>query len=218
MELDHAFILCAAGAPEAAALSRLGLKEGSTNTHPGQGTASRRFFFRNAYVELLWVRDEREVRSESVQRTRLWERWSRRGQGACPFGIALRPAGDARAEQPPFPTWAYAPTYLPAGLAIEVAVDTPLNEPEFFYLGFQRGRARGAQEPIAHAVAAVEITGLSIGTPVPGPYSMAARLAEAGGVLSFNASSEYVLGLTFDGAIAGKTADLRPDLPLVMHW
>jgi hypothetical protein len=218
VELDHAFILCAVGAPEAVALSRLGLKEGSTNAHPGQGTASRRFFFRNAYVELLWVCDEREARSELVQRTRLWERWSLRGQGACPFGIVLRPAGDARGGQPPFPTWAYAPSYLPAGLAIEVAVDTPLNEPEFFYLGFQRGRARGAQEPIVHAIAAAEITGLRIGIPVPGPQSMAARSAEAGGVLSFNASSEYVLGLTFDGAVAGKTADLRADLPLVMHW
>lgn len=219
VELDHAFILCAAGAPEAALLSRLGLTEGSANTHPGQGTACRRFFFRNTYVELLWVCDEREARSEPAQRTRLWERWSLRGQGACPFGIVLRPARDTHAGQPPFPTWAYAPSYLPAGLAIEVAVDTPLSEPEFFYLGFQRGRAGGTQEPIAHAIAAAEITSLRIGTPVPPrPQSIAARSVEAGGVLSFSASNEYVLSLTFDGAIEGKSADLRPDLPLVMHW
>lgn len=218
VELDHAFIMCAADAPEAAVLSRLGLREGSSNTHPGQGTASRRFFFRNAYVELLWVRDEREAQSESVQRTRLWQRWSLRGQGACPFGIVLRPAADAHPRQPPFPTWTYAPSYLPPGLAIEVAVDTPLNEPEFFYLGFQRGRAREGQEPIAHAIAATDITHLRIGMPGPGPHSLAARSAAAAGVLSFNASSEYVLDLTLDGAVACETADLRPGLPLVMHW
>jgi len=43
--LDHVFILCSPGAPESGALNRLGLTEGSPNTHPGQGTACRRFFF-----------------------------------------------------------------------------------------------------------------------------------------------------------------------------
>ena len=218
MELDHVFILCAVDAPEADALSRLGLKEGPPNTHPGQGTACRRFLFNNAYVELLWVCDEKEARSEGVQRTRLWERWSQRGQAACPFGIVLRPNDNARADKPPFPTWAYTPSYLPAGLAIDVAVDTPLDEPEFFYLGFQLGRTRPVHEPIAHAIAATVITDVRVGTPVPGQPSMAARAAEVGGVLSFNASINYVLGLTFDRAKTGRTADLQPDLPLVVHW
>ena len=217
LELDHVFILCAVDAPEASALARLGLHEGPANTHPGQGTACRRFVFRNAYIELLWVRDEWEARSESVFRTRLWERWSLRGRRACPFGIVLRPAGSAGTERPPFPTWPYAPSYLPAGLAIDVAVDTPLHEPEFFYLGFQQGRAPGLQA-VTDGIAAPAITDVSIGMPAPGPESVAARSAETSGVLSFNVSSEYVLGLTFDRAIEGRTADLRPDLPLMVHW
>jgi hypothetical protein len=217
VELDHLFILCAVDAPEAAALSRLGLQEGPANNHPGQGTACRRFVFRNAYIELLWVRDEREARSQSVLRTRLWERWSLRDQGACPFGIVLRPADNARTERAPFPTWPYAPGYLPAGLTIYVALDTPLHEPEFFYLGFQRGRARALQE-VADRSAAPAITDVSLGILAPSPQSVAARFAERSGVLSFKASSRYVLGLTLDGAIAGKTADLRPDLPLIVHW
>ena len=218
VELDHVFILCAVDAPEAIALTRLGLIEGPANTHPGQGTACRRFLFRNAYVELLWVFDEREARSAAVRPTRLWERWSQRGQGACPFGVLLRPDGSTRAEQPPFPTWAYTPSYLPPGLAIDVAVDTPLNEPEFFYLGFRRGRVGSLHEPAAHAIAATAITDVRIGMPMPGAQSMAARSAEAAGVLSFDVSSEYVLGLTLDGATTGTTADLRPDVPLVVHW
>lgn len=218
VELDHVFILCAVDAPEADALFRLGLKEGPPNTHPGQGTACRRFLFHNAYVELLWVCDEKEARSAGVERTRLWERWSQRGRAACPFGIVLRPSDNARGDEPPFPTWAYRPDYLSAGLAVDVAVDTPLNEPEFFYAGFQRGRTRLAHESVAHAIAATVITDVRIGTPVRGQQSTAARAAEAGGVLSFNASSDYVLDLTFDGAKTGSTADLRPDLPLVLHW
>ncbi len=44
-ELDHLFLCCSEGAPEAATLVRRGPTEGSSNTHPGQGTANRRFFF-----------------------------------------------------------------------------------------------------------------------------------------------------------------------------
>jgi hypothetical protein len=53
LRIDHVFILCAEGAPEADAFLAAGLREGSSNTHPGQGTANRRFFFENFYVELL---------------------------------------------------------------------------------------------------------------------------------------------------------------------
>ena len=60
-ELDHLFILVAAGGPEAARLSELGLVEGAVNRHPGQGTACRRFFFHNAFLELVWVDDPAEA-------------------------------------------------------------------------------------------------------------------------------------------------------------
>jgi hypothetical protein len=68
--LDHAFIACAAGATEGNALVRLGFVEGSSNTHPGQGTANRRFFFENFMLELLWVSDPAEAQSEQTRRTR----------------------------------------------------------------------------------------------------------------------------------------------------
>jgi hypothetical protein len=72
VELDHIFILCAVGAPEAAALIRLGFSEGTPNTHPGQGTACRRFFFDNAYLELLWVHEEKEARGAELPLTVRW--------------------------------------------------------------------------------------------------------------------------------------------------
>ena len=121
---------------------RLGLKEGSANTHPGQGTACRRFFFENAYLELFWVSDPREAQAEEVLKARLFERWSKRNEGACPFAIIFRPADASVAAEPPFPTWAYRPSYMPAGVSIDIAKDTPLSGPEFFYLGFQGGRPR----------------------------------------------------------------------------
>jgi hypothetical protein len=54
--------------------------------------------------------------------------------------------------------------------------------------------------------------------PAGGPTSGAARMLEAGGLLSFERSDEYVLRLTFDRAISGQTADLRAVLPIVLEW
>ena len=44
-ELDHLLVWVDVGGPEAERLAAFGLTEGAPNTHPGQGTACRRFFF-----------------------------------------------------------------------------------------------------------------------------------------------------------------------------
>jgi Glyoxalase-like domain len=75
-EIDHVFVCAAFGAPEAEQLIAFGLTEGSRNRHPGQGTANRRFFFRNAMLELLWVESAEEAQGDNVRRLGLWERWS----------------------------------------------------------------------------------------------------------------------------------------------
>jgi hypothetical protein len=57
-EFDHLFILTDIGAPAADSsacakgdrLVTLGLIEGSSRNHPGQGTANRSFFFHNAIM------------------------------------------------------------------------------------------------------------------------------------------------------------------------
>jgi len=77
VELDHVFVCVAPEAPEADTLAAFGLVEGAPNTHPGQGTANRRFYFRNAMLELVWVEHEDETRSPIVAPTNLWERWTR---------------------------------------------------------------------------------------------------------------------------------------------
>src|SRR5687768_13979298 len=92
VELDHLFILTSVGAPAVDLLLGAGFTEGQGNIHPGQGTACRRLFFRNAYLEFLWVHDEREAQNEAVNPLQLWTRWRSRRIGACPFGIIFRPA------------------------------------------------------------------------------------------------------------------------------
>jgi Glyoxalase-like domain len=217
LELDHIFIMSAAGAPEATALVSLGVVEGPGNTHPGQGTACRRFFFEKQYLELLWVSDPDEARNEATRRTRLWDRWSARRSGACPFGIVLR-SRDDREPELPFPTLPYTPSYLLNGFTIHVAVETPLTEPEFFVLGFPRGHAPSSPQPHPGAVLFNDLTEVRIGTVGARPLSAAAQWAAASGLLSFDPSDEYVLRMTFDGGTSGKDTDLRPVLPLTLRW
>jgi hypothetical protein len=123
MQIDHLFIRVTKGGTEAEALREFGLSEGSGNVHPGQGTANRRFFFANAFLELLWIADEAEIASEQTRPIQLRERLSE--GDASPFGICFRPV--AR-----FPTWDYRPAYLPAGMNIGIATAAPLMEPMWF--------------------------------------------------------------------------------------
>lgn len=64
MEVDHIFICVQSGAPEAETLKKFGLTEGSSNKHPGQGTQNRRFFFKNSFIELIFLNNPEEASSD----------------------------------------------------------------------------------------------------------------------------------------------------------
>jgi hypothetical protein len=214
LELDHVFICCSPGAPEGDALVRLGLIEGSPNTHPGQGTANRRFFFRNAFLELLWVSEPAEARSEQTRRTRLWERWYQRTSGASPFGVVFRPEG-ASATTAPFATWEYRPNYLPPGLAIEFAEGVPLEEPELVYLPFVR-RSEPAHEPTDHTLPIRQVCGVTVGLPSAAGLSRPSQNVLSAGLVTYRLAAEHILELNFL-AEQEVTVDLRPNLPLLLN-
>jgi hypothetical protein len=214
LAVDHAFITCAAGAPEGNELLRLGFVEGSGNTHPGQGTANRRFFFENFMLELVWVSDPDEARNAQTRRTRLWERCTQRGSGISPFGIVFRAAGDQNLV--PFPTWDYHPSYLPQGISIQIAEGTTLQEPELFYLPFLRDSEFRAAEPADHALPIRRIRTLSVGIPNLTALSEASQSARSAGLLSYFESPQPLLEVLF-GAASSMCCDLRPVLPLVFR-
>jgi hypothetical protein len=218
MELDHVFVMCDVGAPEAAALHALGLREGSPNTHPGQGTACRRFFFGNAYLELVWVADADEAQAPGVAPTRLWARWSQRRRGASPFGIVLRGGPNPADAAPSWPTWAYRPSWLSEGQSLEFAQDTPLEEPEIIAMPFVRERVRAGLEPVDHDFPLTEITAAACGLDAASRLSAASRALRDSGLVSFEPAREPTLRLSFAGGAEGKTMDLWPTLPLVLEW
>ena len=221
VELDHIFICTEVGAPEADQLVAFGLTEGTSNLHPGQGTANRRFFFYNAMLELLWVRDEREARSPPIAPTRLWERWRYHFSGYSPFGVCLRPSAQHPVAGLPFATWEYRPPYLPPELRIDVATGTAASEPLVFATPFS-GRPDALPEerrqPLVHPKGVVEITGLRITLPRGKPISGVVRTLHRAGVVSFESGNDHLAEIEFDHGSQGQSADFRPLLPLRFRW
>lgn len=218
-ELDHLFICTAAEAPAAEQLIQLGLREGSRNVHPGQGTANRRFFFANLMLELLWVHNPGEAQSDRTRPTHLWERWS--GQGACPFGICLRPS-HAPIAQPPFPSWNYHPVYLPDALAIPMGTNAEVvTEPLVFYLpwGQRPDRADLAtRQPLNHTIPAHAVTRVALTQPQPQSLSPALQCVVDLGLITLQPGSHYAMTLEFDQAQAGQQHSFWPTLPLTLRW
>lgn len=212
--LDHAFILCAPGAPEAQVLLDHGFREGSRNTHSGQGTANRRFFFSNFMLELLWVEDENTATSELVRPTGLWERWSQRADLSSRFGVVCAGSPEPGAALP-FATDSYAPPYLPSGMRIEIARGFALIEPAVYWIPTASARRTSGDEPQDHAQPVREIVSLTIGLPLERFSPAAARLSQSD-VIELSESDPEVMELRFRGE-RELTIDCRPQLPLLFR-
>jgi hypothetical protein len=210
-ELDHIIFFCDVGAPEADSLKERGLHEGPTNSHPGQGTANRRFFFPNVYLELLWVENPLEARSSPASTTQLWDRWSRRKEGSCPFGLVFRPGG--RTAVAPIAAIPYSPRYFPAGFTIDVASGLPQNEPPLFFLPFARAALVEDSKPAGDKPAVGAIVGVTLHLPGTAKLSPALDALVAAGVISIEPAREYLLEVLHVGG-STEFIDLRPALPL----
>src|SRR5262245_8840884 len=212
IELDHLFLWASVGGPEADRLVAFGLTEGEPNTHPGQGTACRRFFFRNAFLEVVWV----EAQAEGILATGLWPR----GSGTSPFGLCLRPVRPGCGEVP-FPAWEYRPPYLPAPLVVHVGQGVPESEPWWFYLSFGR-RPDDASwprpQPLDHPAGLGEITAVRLSGPGLANPSEVARAVARSWAVSLAEAPESLAEVTFDGGQQGGKVDFRPWLPLAFLW
>ena len=220
MEVDHVFIRARHGAPEAEVLKAFGLTEGTPNKHPGQGTANRRFFFHNVFIELLWLDDVVEVQSESTRPTLLFERLSENSAGISPFGICFRPT-EINETKPPFPYWRYQPSYLPNSLAVEIASDVPLSEPMWFFLSFatRPDLAPSARlQPLVHQTGIKEVTSVSVSFPVANKLSTAGRSIVQSECMYIAEGEKQLLEICFDNETQSCSHDFRPALPLIIKW
>ena len=78
-----------------------------------------------------------------------FERLSTQNNIASPFGICFRPKNkdDNGAK---FPNWVYKPSYLPASLEVNVAKDSVVSEPMWFFLSFASRPDLAAKENNSH--------------------------------------------------------------------
>lgn len=218
MEIDHIFICTETKAPVGNLLIDFGLVEGSSNVHPGQGTASRRFFFHNLMLELLWVENVEEVQNELTKPMRLYERCLGTSNNISPFGIALRPTTEKNAA-PLFPVWDYHPIYLPPTIKIQVADHTPLSEPMYFYLFFATRQDKAKElEPMEHHSPLKELTHTIIHVKQDRMLSETANILNKLANLSIQQGKEHLIELEFDHGQLNQCKDFRPELPLIFKW
>jgi hypothetical protein len=220
-EFDHLFICTDIGADEADRLVSLGLAEGTPSTHPGKGTANRRFFFHNAMLELLWIHNAEEAKSEPIRLTRLWERWINRKEGVCPVGICLRPA-TSDSDTIAFSSWDYHPPYLPESISIAVGTNSDLlTEPMLFQIPFGKRPDQYPAEksqPLEHPVGLREVTRVELVSPAANNLSSELQAVTATDQVRIRVGTEYCVELGFDGEGQGQRVDFRPGLPLIMSW
>jgi hypothetical protein len=217
MQIDHIFVCVSkGGVREADSLRGIGITEGPPNTHPGQGTACRRFYFTNAMLELLWVEDGREAGDSP---TRLGERWKEAVEGdgnASPFGFILCPKVDGELPAAPFPHWEYRPETMP-GLRLWIASETSIEEP--MWCVFPARPAGGTMPPggTKHAAGIRELTGVRLHSPAH--FTLDPR-AFAGEVIDWQESADgrHWIELEFDSGASRMVADLRPELPVILRW
>ncbi len=188
MELDHVFV-CAEEA-DATLLTAAGLTCGINRVHTAQGTSNASFYFDNAYLELLFLRDEVEVRSPAVAPLRLWERLRWRETGACPFGVAYR------TNHPPRAMWQYAAPFLPSGLTIPILSPRDATEEPLVFI------SPGAVAPIDH--------------PTRFPLEHGGRRRRLNSI-QVQAGPHHLV-LEFETQSKPETLDFRPALPLTIRW
>lgn len=221
MELSfhHLFVFCSPGGPEADALVSAGFKEGSRNTHPGQGTANRRFFFSNGMLEFVWVENPDEIRSPLTRPTYLYERSQYLKTGFSPFGIGTY--GSSGEGTPPFPGWSYRPVYLPSNLEMWVADNGKSPEEPMLFYGsfFPLPSKTSGREPTVHPNAVDRISRITLLTAGKGrSNSQALEVFKKIDLLNFQDGQQPLATLVFDEAEQNHQLDLRPSVPLILRY
>ena len=212
LKLDHVFILVEPEAKVADRLLECGFREGPSNTHPGQGTANRRFYFANGMLEFIWVQDADEARHGSGRSLHFSERAE--DPTASPFGIIFVPRKDNASLDMPFPGWHYQPAYFPPPRGFHVGANSHnIAEPLCFYFPFQDP---GVPKPEPNRNPQT-ISEVIISTPSMDTEGVLA-LASQADRLSMRSGKEHLMEITLDRHDSGRTEDYRPAMPLILRW
>jgi len=215
LELDHFFILVEPKAQVGDRLVELGMQESFSRHHNGQGTSNRRFEFSNSMLELLWVRDPDEANNGPGRNLRFPERAI--NSNASPFGIVLSKKNKSDTGMP-FNGWQYQPDYFEPPMAFHIG-DNASNilEPLCIYVPFlepaeQEGVSDNIKSGKFKSISHVKIYSTEKN------ISKALAISNLAAGLTIDQAEQHLMEITFDDNRLGCTQDMRPNLPLIIHW
>lgn len=137
MESDHIFIFVEDQGSIADKLIEFGLTEGSSRIHLGQGTTNRKFYFKNFFLEILWVHDLSEFKNEKNEPMGLWQRSRFKNNNFSPFGLCI--VNNDAANSLFKDATSFQADYFPDGMALSIIKnqDSP-DLPWTFRLPFKK--------------------------------------------------------------------------------
>lgn len=194
MKADHIFIFAESG-KVADKLVEFGLVEGSSRIHTGQGTINRKFYFENFFLEILWVHNEKEIKSDLVRPIGLWERADHKRNEFSPFGLCI--VNDEDNNSLFENSYKYQPDYFPGGMLIEILKNE--NQPQLpwtFRLPF-KGQKKNDTEPKDHKNGIKSLTKVTFNCNGLTADKYLHYFKDQSNI-EFTSSNEYGLVLTFD--------------------
>lgn len=195
MDIDHIFIFSNQG-NETDELVDLGLTEGSARRHKGIGTANRRIFFDNFYLEILWVEDEAEAKS--VEKIGILERSRFARTGYSRFGVCLKNTEDTDAVFENSHQW--RPDFLTSEGHVNIL--TSDKSPWIFRFPKDRG-GKNRAEPRNHAAKIHRLTKVDLWLREL-DFEERLSLIAQNSALDFRRAPEEMLVLEFDGGVQRK--------------
>jgi len=208
MIIDHIYIFSNRG-QETDKLVKFGLTEGSGRKHQGIGTANRRVFFTNFYLEILWVQDPKEA--QSVNSLGIWERSNYQTNSYSRFGICLKNTEDTDSIFANSMKW--QPDFLPQGNSVDIIT----NEKMPWIFRFPRNRKRpDAIEPTYHQAEIQKLTKAIFHLKTLDFKEVLSNIEE-NSILEFHQAPEEYLILDFDNERQGKTQKF-PELSLIINY
>lgn len=206
MTIDHIFVFIDDKGKVADELVDFGLTEGSSRVHDGQGTTNRKFYFWNFFLEILWVHNETEIKSEQTKPTALWQRAEYKTNSCSPFGLCFVNSDDT--QQLFENAFKYQPDYFPKGMAIDIIKND--NQPDLpwtFQLPF-KGQKKNDNEPTNHSNG-IEILSKAVFEYKNSIDNQYLEFFKEENQIAFIKSSRNWLKLSFDGGKQGKAKDFE---------
>ncbi len=195
MEIDHIFVFSSCQGKETDELVDFGFVEGSNRVHPGQGTVNRKIYFENFFLEIVWVHNEAEIRSDNVSKIKLWERSDFLNNGHSRFGLGFVNTPDT--DKLFRTAIRYQPEYFPTGTSFEILThEQNPYLPWTFRLPLAAPKKQ--KEPIDHANGIRKLTKAVFDIHTKEVSTEFTSLLEANAAVEFHQSSRNALTLEFD--------------------